>query len=138
MVSVITIAIVVPDNKTNLSSNGNNNSAGNNSESNAGGCGCGGGGNTVNSKDLDYKKATIESNYQTVEAEVQPNSYGAIIVQKGIPVKFNLKVGKNILNGCNNAIVIPDFNIEKDLKEGSNIIEFIPSKVGEHSSQSTR
>jgi plastocyanin domain-containing protein len=34
------------------------------------------------------------------------------------------------LNGCNNAIVIPEFKIEKRLQVGDNIIEFTPTKTG--------
>lgn len=132
-ISIITIAIIVPEDKNNLTSNSEQNTVGNNnSDSNTGGCGCGGG-NTVNSKDLEYKKAKIDGNYQTVEVEVQPSAFGAIIVQKGIPVEFNLKAKSGVLSGCNNAIIIPDFNIEKDLTVGNNIIEFTPSSIGEFS-----
>lgn len=128
VISMSIISMVFSDNNSYSSSKVEQNSTDNDSE--VGACGCGNN-STVNSKDLEYKKATVENNYQIVEIEVQSSSFGAIIVQKDIPVKFNLKVKQNILNGCNNAIIIPKFNIEKDLKEGNNVVEFTPSETGE-------
>ena len=37
---------------------------------------------------------------------------------------------KKYLTGCNNKIIMQDFNIEKNLVEGDNIIEFTPTKTG--------
>ncbi|MHB1393651.1 MAG: urease accessory protein UreH domain-containing protein [Clostridia bacterium] len=74
--------------------------------------------------------AIVENGVQVVSIDLKPNSYGPIIVQKGIPVKFIINAeGKNI-NGCNNTIIIPKFNIEKALEPGENIIEFTPEQSG--------
>ena len=34
------------------------------------------------------------------------------------------------LNGCNNEVVLKDFNINKKLEVGDNVIEFTPTRVG--------
>lgn len=74
--------------------------------------------------------AVIQNGVQTVSIDLKPNSYDPIIVQKGIPVKFIINVeGKNI-NGCNDAVIIPKYDIEKGLEVGENIIEFTPMETG--------
>lgn len=75
--------------------------------------------------------AKIEGGVQTVTTELQPGSYEPIVVQKDIPVKWMIKAGSENLNGCNNAITIPELQIEKTLEEGDNLIEFVPRKEGE-------
>ncbi len=72
----------------------------------------------------------IVDGYQVVTVEVSPRSYGPITVKKGIPVKFNLHAEAKNLNGCNNAIMIPEFGLEMPLKAGDNIVEFTPTKTG--------
>jgi hypothetical protein len=74
--------------------------------------------------------ATIEGNSQTVEINVLSGSYTPIIVQKGIPVKFNLKVDESNLSGCNSRIRIDKYGITKTLKVGDNIVEFTPTETG--------
>jgi len=74
--------------------------------------------------------ATLVDGIQIAEINVGSRSYGEIVVQAGIPVRFNLKVAPGILNGCNNAIVIPSLGIEKPLAVGDNFIEFIPTTAG--------
>ncbi len=72
----------------------------------------------------------IVDGYQIVQVEVSPRAYGAIIVKKGIPVKFNLHAEAKNINGCNNAIMIPKFGIEMPLSAGDNIVEFTPTETG--------
>lgn len=74
--------------------------------------------------------ATIENGVQTVTTTLSSGSYDPIVVQKDIPVKWVLQAEKGSLNGCNNSIVIPKYNIQKDLSEGDNIIEFTPTNSG--------
>ena len=74
--------------------------------------------------------ATLRDGIQVVEISVGPRNYGAIVVQAGIPVRFNLNVAPGMLNGCNNAIIIPAFGIEKPLSVGDNIVEFTPTSAG--------
>ncbi len=76
------------------------------------------------------KVAALVDGIQLVEIHVGPRSYGEIVVQAGIPVRFNLKVDPGILNGCNNAIAIPALGIQQSLTFGDNIVEFTPVSVG--------
>ena len=72
-----------------------------------------------------------KNNVQVVKGEVRPNTYPAITVNKGVPVQFNLHADAANLNGCNGFILIPEFNIQKELQPGDNIIEFTPQKTGQ-------
>jgi hypothetical protein len=56
--------------------------------------------------------------------------YQPITVKAGSPVRLNIHADPGTINGCNNAIVIPAFNLQKKLTVGDNIIEFTPTKPG--------
>ncbi len=75
-------------------------------------------------------KAEIVDGVQVVTSKLDSGGYEPIIVQKGIPVQWNLQAESSDLNGCNNSIVIPEYNLEKPLQPGDNIIEFTPDKSG--------
>lgn len=75
--------------------------------------------------------ARIDGNIQTVVTSIQSGSYPPIVVQKGIPVQWIIKADADNLNGCNNAITIPQYKIDKKLAEGENVIEFIPWEEGD-------
>lgn len=77
-----------------------------------------------------FTPSVLKEDYQLIEFNLEYTTYKDIIVQKGIPVKMIIHVDKKYLTGCNNAIDMKDFNIQKQLKEGDNIIEFIPNKEG--------
>ncbi len=72
--------------------------------------------------------AKLEDNVQVVEFDLSYNNYQDIILQKGIPVKMIIHADKKYLTGCNNEIIINEFNIKQELKEGDNIIEFTPNE----------
>lgn len=74
--------------------------------------------------------AKIQDGIQYVSTELEPGGYSPIIVQKGIPVKWTIKVEKDDLNGCNNPVTIPQYNKQIELKTGDNLIEFTPEKEG--------
>lgn len=74
--------------------------------------------------------SSISGGVQEIETQLPQNGYPIITVQKGIPVKWNLKADAASINSCNGTLVIPEFNIKKDLQPGDNIIEFTPSKSG--------
>ncbi len=79
----------------------------------------------------DYGKFTaskIENGVQVVEFDLSYDNYQDIILQKGIPVKMIIHVDKKYLTGCNNEIIINEFNIKQKLKVGDNVIEFTPKK----------
>lgn len=74
--------------------------------------------------------ATLEDGLQRVEIDLYPGYYESIVVQKGIPVRFNIRAESKALNGCNDAIQIPAFGIQKPLMPGDNWIEFVPEQSG--------
>ncbi|HWR61131.1 MAG TPA: sulfite exporter TauE/SafE family protein [Clostridia bacterium] len=74
--------------------------------------------------------AVIKGNIQTVAIDLKSNYYAPIVVQKGIPVRFIINAAEEDINGCNNAIIIPEYGIEKQLKPGENIVEFLPEEEG--------
>ena len=78
--------------------------------------------------DSNYLTATIVDNYQVVEFDLDYDHYQDIKVKKDIPVKMIIHVDKNKLTGCNNEILISEFNIKKKLEVGENIIYFTPNK----------
>ncbi len=75
-------------------------------------------------------EATIKDGVQYVTSNVSGGGYEPIRVQKGIPVRWTLNAPDGSLNGCNNAIYIPEYNLQVDLKTGENLIEFTPDKSG--------
>lgn len=74
--------------------------------------------------------ARVEENVQVITTKLQPGGYEPIVVQKGVPVKWTIQAEQKDLNGCNETIVIPAYNIEVTLKEGDNLIEFTPKETG--------
>ena len=74
--------------------------------------------------------AVIEDGRQVVSIEMEPYYYEPIVVQKGIPVTFIVNAEQENINGCNNAIVIPAFDIRNNIIPGENIFEFTPLESG--------
>lgn len=75
-------------------------------------------------------EATVEDGIQYVTSTVSGAGYEPITVKQGIPVKWTLNAPEGSLNGCNNAIVIPEYDLQMDLKTGDNLIEFTPDRSG--------
>ncbi|MBU5313508.1 sulfite exporter TauE/SafE family protein [Tissierella carlieri] len=76
--------------------------------------------------------AQIEGEYQTITTVLDFGRYQPIIVKAGIPVKWIIKAETGKVNGCNNEIIIPEFDLEIKLNEGDNLIEFIPTETGQY------
>lgn len=76
------------------------------------------------------KLSSFDDKSQTVISMVGSSSYENVVVQKAIPAKLIFRVDEKNLNGCNNAIVIPDLGIQKRLSAGDNVIEFTPRETG--------
>jgi hypothetical protein len=74
--------------------------------------------------------AVVKGDYQEVTILLTSNAYAPIIVQKGIPVRFNIQANEQDINGCNGTVVIPEYKLETVLKPGSNLLEFTPDKSG--------
>ncbi len=74
--------------------------------------------------------AVVKDTIQEVSIDLKSRAFDPIVVQKGIPVKFNIKATRETLNSCNGTIIIPEYNIERTLLPGDNIIEFTPDNEG--------
>ncbi len=74
--------------------------------------------------------AVVQGDVQVVSIDLESNRYKPIVVKKGIPVKFIIRVKEGTLNGCNNPITIPRYGIQQKLVVGENSIEFFPEEEG--------
>lgn len=76
-------------------------------------------------------KAELKDGVQIIRMTADANGYSpnVFFVQKGIPVKWIID-GKEITS-CNNQIVIPSLNQQKDLVSGENTIEFTPKDTSD-------
>lgn len=72
----------------------------------------------------------IENGIQIVNTTLSSGKYPFITVQSEMPVKWIIDAPKGSINGCNNRLFIPEYNIEHQFKTGENIIEFTPTKMG--------
>ena len=78
----------------------------------------------------DKNEAKQEDNVQVITTQLKPHEYDPVVVKKGIPVRWIIQVEEQNLNGCNNEILIPKYDIDKKLEIGDNIIEFTPDESG--------
>lgn len=67
---------------------------------------------------------------QEVRTRLSPGYYEPITVEAGVPVRWTIVAGPGSLNGCNEAIVIPAYGIQRGLQYGENVIEFTPTEPG--------
>jgi sulfite exporter TauE/SafE len=74
--------------------------------------------------------AKIQGGVQEVTTTIESGKYQPFIVQQGIPVRWIIKAKAEDLNGCNNPVTIPKYNIQKRLVPGDNLIEFTPTEAG--------
>lgn len=74
--------------------------------------------------------SSIEGDVQQITTTLASGRYTPITVQVGIPVEWTISVEANDLNGCNNEIIIPEYDIEQKLKVGDNTIKFTPTESG--------
>lgn len=72
----------------------------------------------------------IENGVQVITSTLSARRYPSITVKEGIPVRWIINAPRGSINGCNNRIFIPEYNIEYQFETGENIIEFTPSKTG--------
>ncbi|MBU2104214.1 MAG: sulfite exporter TauE/SafE family protein [Nanoarchaeota archaeon] len=80
--------------------------------------------------EVESKSAMMVGNYQEINMEV--NRYGwepkSFVLKQGVPVKWNIDVKE--LTGCNNEIIVRDYDLDIKLKKGMNVVEFTPDKTG--------
>jgi len=74
--------------------------------------------------------AVVSNNVQEIKSTLESGQYPAITVQAGVPVKWTITADAKNLNGCNNQIVIPQYNVKQKLVAGDNVITFTPTKAG--------
>lgn len=74
--------------------------------------------------------SVVKDDVQEINTTLEAGSYPAITVQDGIPVVWTIQADKKSLNGCNNEIIIPKYNIRQKLSEGENVIQFTPTESG--------
>ena len=70
--------------------------------------------------------AVEDGNIQVVNSSLRYGDYDVIVVKNHTPVRWIITADKKNINGCNNEIIIPKFDIDVKLVEGENIIEFTP------------
>ncbi len=74
--------------------------------------------------------SVTEDGVQYVYSELDYGSYPEITVRKGIPVEWTIHADRDHITNCNNELYIPAYDITVKLKEGDNIIRFVPDKAG--------
>jgi len=74
-------------------------------------------------------KQITEENIQVIHMDAgetySPNQFH---LRKGVPVKWIINGVK--LHSCNHKIIVPKMDLEFDINEGKNIIEFTPNETG--------
>lgn len=74
--------------------------------------------------------AILNNGFQEINMEV--NRYGwepsSFVLKKDVPVKWIIDVKE--LTGCNNEIIVRDYDIGIKLKKGINTVEFTPNEAG--------
>lgn len=75
-------------------------------------------------------QAEIVDGVQVVRSTLYSGSYPSIKVQVGTPVKWVIEASSGSINGCNYKALLSEYDIVHEFKEGENIIEFTPEKVG--------
>lgn len=73
---------------------------------------------------------TSDGNVQKITTNLESGKYTPITVQAGVPVEWTIVAEKGTINGCNNEIIIPEYDIEQELKTGENVIKFTPTETG--------
>ena len=77
-------------------------------------------------------QAEESTDVQYVTTILKPNGYEDITVKKGIPVEWVIEADESSLNGCNNEIRIPEYDLDVKLEPGENKITFLPEETGDY------
>jgi uncharacterized protein len=72
----------------------------------------------------------LKEGYQEIRMTVDDDGFtpNKFVIKTGVPVRWIITGVK--LNGCNNAIQVPAYNLQFDVKQGEQVIEFTPTKAG--------
>jgi sulfite exporter TauE/SafE/copper chaperone CopZ/plastocyanin domain-containing protein len=71
-----------------------------------------------------------EEGFQIINSTLASNRYPAITVVAGTPVRWTIDAPEGSINGCNDTMIIPEYNVEHAFRTGANVIEFTPDKAG--------
>lgn len=88
---------------------------------------------TAVAKEQEGRNAQVEDGVQVIHTTLSRYGYEPITVQVGVPVRWTITAENGSLTGCNSAIIIPEYEIQKSLEIGENVIEFTPTKAGTYS-----
>ncbi|MCX6739784.1 MAG: sulfite exporter TauE/SafE family protein [Candidatus Parcubacteria bacterium] len=87
----------------------------------------------INQQAITTQNTNINTSAEVQEVRMAVTYYGyepnVLNVKKGILVRWIIDVKQ--MSGCNSQILMPDYNIKKNLQVGQNIIEFTPIQTGE-------
>lgn len=83
-----------------------------------------------NSSDTPAITATVDGGIQYITTTLHANGYDNIQVVSGIPVIWTITADEESLNGCNNELVLPEFDQQIKLKVGTTTISFTPEEPG--------
>lgn len=74
--------------------------------------------------------AAVNGDKQYVTTELHANGFDNLSLKADVPVVWTIVVDDANLNGCNNEIVLPEYNLQIKLQEGENVVEFTPTQKG--------
>ncbi len=67
---------------------------------------------------------------QHIASTLESYRYPNITVQVGVPVSWNINAPRGSINGCNDQLVIPEYDLTHAFAYGDNLITFTPETVG--------
>jgi hypothetical protein len=75
-------------------------------------------------------QAQLVDGIQQVNSTLASGRYPDITVAVGVPVRWAIDAPQGSINGCNNRMILREYDVEHTFKTGENIIEFVPEKTG--------
>lgn len=73
--------------------------------------------------------AQIIDGVQIVRSTLSSGSYPNITVQSGVPVEWTIEAPQGSINGCNNQMIIREYDISHVFNVGENVISFTPTEA---------
>jgi len=85
---------------------------------------------TASSIDVADTAIRMQDGFQVIEMDVTRSGWSPdrFVLKKDIPVKW--KINGQEITGCNNAINVPKYGLDFDIKQGLQEIEFTPTESG--------
>jgi hypothetical protein len=73
--------------------------------------------------------ATVKGDEQVLITEFTDEKFPNVAFKKGIPVKWIINVDKKYVGECTSTILIEEYGVKVELKEGENTIKFTPKEA---------